>query len=336
MKIQFGELPNYLLFYRILKINKMNVLKKIIVALLILLNVFQGVAQTNSYAKPEWGYYSAKDGFLFAHVVKWPKDGKLVIDRTIKPREARLISDLSKKMKIKLINDKLTIFLPERAVNTDETVIKIKLMPNEDWANLKRYKKVNEALKAPGKKEKRVVFMGNSITDRWVDFRPEFFTKNNYIGRGISGQTTSQMLLRFRQDVIGLNPEVVVILAGTNDIAGNTGPITVPEIANNIFSMAEQARAHNIKVVLASVLPASNYSWSPSVNPVDKIVELNKLIKTYAEANNMVYLDYYSAMVNEDKGLIEAYGRDTVHPNAKGYSVMEPLANKAIKKALKK
>ena len=209
-------------------------------------------------------------------------------------------------------------------------------MPNEDWANLKKYKRANEALKAPEKKEKRVVFMGNSITERWVDFRPEFFTKNNYIGRGISGQTTSQMLLRFRQDVISLNPEVVVIHAGTNDIAGNRGPITVPEIANNIFTMAELAKAHNIKVVLASVLPASSYSWSPSINPVDKIIQLNSLIKDYAETNDIVYLDYYSPMVNEEKGLIKAYGRDTVHPSVKGYAIMEPLVKKAIKKAMKK
>lgn len=311
--------------------------KKTVAILTIVFNLFIGFSQTTSpYAKPEWGSYTTKDGFLFAHIEKWPADGKLVIDRAIKPREARLLSDPSKKMKIQLIDGQLTVFLPEKAPDVEKPVIKIQLMPNSDWANLKRYKKANEELKASEKKENWVVFMGNSITDRWVDFRPEFFAKNNYIGRGISGQTTSQMLVRFRQDVISLNPEVVVILAGTNDIAGNTGPITVPEIANNIFSMAELAKAHGIKVVLASVLPASNYSWSPSVNPIDKIVELNKLIKAYAEANNMVYLDYYSAMVNEDKGLIKAYGRDTVHPNAKGYSVMEPLAKKAIKKALKK
>ncbi|MBP0903862.1 SGNH/GDSL hydrolase family protein [Mariniflexile gromovii] len=190
-------------------------------------------------------------------------------------------------------------------------------------------------LKAPDKKENRVVFMGNSITERWVDFNPDFFTKNNYVGRGISGQTSSQMLLRFKQDVVNLKPKAVVIHAGTNDIAGNTGPITIPEIAENIFSMAEIAKANNIKVVLASVLPASSYSWSPSIEPIEKISELNSLIKNYAKKNGMVYLDYYSSMVNDEKGLKKEYGRDTVHPNLEGYHVMEPLVITAIKKALK-
>ncbi|MFD2832648.1 SGNH/GDSL hydrolase family protein [Gramella sp. AN32] len=176
--------------------------------------------------------------------------------------------------------------------------------------------------------------MGNSITEKWVQFDPEFFSKNNYIGRGISGQTTSQMLVRFRQDVIDLNPEVVVIHAGTNDIAGNTGPITVPEIAANIFSMVELAQAHDIKVILASVLPASSYSWSPSINPIEKIGQLNDFIKDYAKKNNVIYLDYYSAMVNDEKGLKKEYGRDTVHPSLKGYEVMAPLVKEAIKKAL--
>lgn len=180
-------------------------------------------------------------------------------------------------------------------------------------------------------KKVKAVFMGNSITERWVDFNPDFFTENNFVGRGISGQTTSQMLMRFKQDVIKLKPDVVVIHAGTNDIAGNTGPITVPQIANNIFKMAQMARAQNIKVVLASVLPASGYSWNPSVNPIEKISELNDLLKSYAEVNNMIYLDYYSKMVNNQKGLIEAYGRDTVHPNLEGYHVMEPLALNALK-----
>ncbi|MEP3837813.1 MAG: SGNH/GDSL hydrolase family protein [Algibacter sp.] len=314
----------------------MNLYNKIIVAVAVVLNVAIGYSQANTYAKPDWGGYTSEDGFLFAHVVNWPEDGKLVIDRTIKPREARLMPELSKKLKIKLIEDKLTILLPEKAASSEVSIVRIQLTPNDDWANLNKYKKANMELKSSGNKGKIVVFMGNSITERWVDFHEEFFTENNYVGRGISGQTTSQMLLRFKQDVVKLNPEAVVIHAGTNDIAGNTGPISVPEIAENIFSMAELAKANNIKVVLAAVLPASSYSWSPSIVPIDKISELNALLKAYAKRNKMVYLDYYTPMVNAEKGLKKEYGRDTVHPSIDGYLVMEPLVKQAIKKALKR
>ncbi|PQV48982.1 lysophospholipase L1-like esterase [Jejuia pallidilutea] len=315
----------------------MNLSKKIIiVTIAIIFNVLVGFAQSNNYAKPDWGAYTSEGGFIYAHVNQWPKDGKLVIDRAIKPREARLVSDPSKKLKIKLIDGNLTVLLPKNEPDVEVPIIKIQLIPNDDWANLKRYKKANMALKSTREKENRVVFMGNSITERWVDFHPEFFTENNYVGRGISGQTSSQMLLRFKQDVINLNPVAVVIHAGTNDIAGNRGLITVPEIADNIFSMAELAKANNIKVILASVLPASSYSWSPSIEPIEKISELNTLIEAYAKKHNIVYLDYYSKMVNDEKGLIKAYGRDTVHPNIEGYAIMEPLVIKAIRKALKK
>ncbi|MFB9057343.1 GDSL-type esterase/lipase family protein [Mariniflexile ostreae] len=315
----------------------MDICKKIIIiTVATLLNVGVGVSQTNTYAKPEWGNYTTEDGFLYAHVLNWPEDGKLVIDRAIKPRQATLVSEPSKKFKIKLIEDELTILLPEKPADSVASILKIQLVSNEDWANLNRYRKANEALQPPSKKENRVVFMGNSITERWVDFNPDFFTNNNFIGRGISGQTSSQMLLRFKQDVIHLNPKVVIIHAGTNDIAGNTGPISVTSIADNIFSMAELAKANNIKVVLASVLPASSYSWSPAIVPVEKISKLNTLIEAYTKANGLVYLDYYTPMVNADKGLKKEYGRDTVHPNLDGYHVMEPLVTEAIKKALKK
>ncbi len=292
-------------------------------------------ASASPYERPEWGRYTAKDGFLYAHVFNWPKDGKLVINRAIKPRQATLLTSPYQKLKTNLVDGNLTIHVPEKAPNDIATVIKIQLIPNEDWANLKRYKKLNKELKAPSKKENRVVFMGNSITQKWVEFNPDFFKENNYIGRGIGGQTTPQMLLRFRQDVINLSPKAVVIHAGTNDIAGNRGPMTIEQIANNIFTMAELAKAHNIEVILASVLPASSYSWSPSIEPTEKILKLNSLIKAYAKKNNMVYLDYYSAMVNENGGLKKELGRDTVHPNIKGYEVMEPLVKEAIKKALK-
>ena len=316
----------------------MNVYKALIIfTIAFTLNVGVGFAQTIPYEKPEWGAYTeGEEGFLMAHVVNWPENGKLIIDRAIKPREARLLSDPDKKIKIKLIDDKLTVLLPEKAPSSQISVVKIQLIPNDDWANFGRYRKANKELKAPTKKENRVVFMGNSITEKWVMFHADFFNENNYVGRGISGQTSSQMLLRFKPDVVNLNPKAVVIHAGTNDIAGNRGPISIAEIADNIFSMAEIAKANNIKVVLASVLPASSYSWSPSVEPIEKISELNSLIKAYAKKNNIVYLDYYTSMVNADKGLIKAYGRDTVHPNLDGYDVMEPLVKAAIRKALKR
>lgn len=206
----------------------------------------------------------------------------------------------------------------------------------QDWANLMQYEKANALLNPPAKGENRVVFMGNSITEKWEIYDSSYFLLNPYINRGISGQVTSQILLRFRSDVIDLHPKVVVIQAGTNDIAENKGPISLEQIAGNIFSMTELARANHIKVVLASVLPAVSYSWQPGIEPAEKIIALNSLIKEYARKNKIVYLDYYSSMVNDENGLKKEYGRDTVHPNTKGYQVMGPLANKAIAKALKK
>jgi lysophospholipase L1-like esterase len=204
----------------------------------------------------------------------------------------------------------------------------------QDWGNIERYKDDNVKLGSPVPGEKRVVFIGNSITEGWDKFYPDFFSGKPYINRGISGQTTPQMLVRFRSDVINLKPAVVVILAGTNDIAGNTGPSTLEMIEANIISMAELARANSIKVVLSSVLPAFDYPWRPGLNPAEKIAALNEMIKTYAKKNGIVYLDYYSSMVNEKKGLKEEYTYDGVHPNEAGYKVMGPLAEEAIAKAL--
>jgi alpha-L-fucosidase len=239
-------------------------------------------------------------------------------------------------LKTTLINGKLTIQLPEKSPDEISSVIKIKLIPNDDWENLTRYKDMNKVLKVPSKKENRVVFIGDSITQNWTRDHGVFFESNpSYINRGISGQTSGQMLLRFRPDVINLKPKVVIISAGTNDIAGNRGPTTIERIAGNIFSMAELAKQNNINVVLASVLPATSYSWSPSIEPADKIIALNKLIKAYAKRNKLIYLNYYAPMVNENKGLIKALGRDTVHPNVHGYHIMEPLVKEAIAKALK-
>ena len=197
----------------------------------------------------------------------------------------------------------------------------------QDWANLERFNKTNIPLKLM-KDDARVVFMGNSITEFW---RSEFFKENKlFVNRGISGQTTPQMLLRFRQDVLSLKPSAVVILAGINDIAHNTGPTTIKMIEDNIISMAELAKANNIKVILCSVLPANNFPWRKEIKPAPKVVELNTLIKAYAEKNDIVYVDYYSAMVDDEKGLKADLGDDGVHPNTKGYAIMEVLITQAI------
>lgn len=204
----------------------------------------------------------------------------------------------------------------------------------QDWQGFSRYKNDNEKIGLPSSKEKRVVFMGNSITDGWSNARPDFFAGKPYINRGIAGQTTPQMLVRFRADVIRLKPAVVVILGGTNDIAGNMGPSTLEMIEDNILSMAQLAKANGIKVVLCSVLPVLDYPWKPGVEPADKVIALNKLLKSDAEKGGITYVDYYSAMVNDQKGMKAEYSGDGVHPNEAGYKVMEPLVEKAIAKAL--
>ncbi|RYJ51130.1 acylhydrolase [Flavobacterium petrolei] len=206
----------------------------------------------------------------------------------------------------------------------------------QDWPNLNKYQNENANLKpiAPG--DKRIVFMGDSITEFWSVTDSEYFAGKPYVNRGISGQTTPQMLIRFRADIIALKPAAVIILAGINDIAGNTGPATLDMIANNIFLMAELAKANNIKVILCSVLPAYDFSWKPNQNPAEKVVALNKMIKNYADANGILYLDYFSTMKDERNGLKTAYSGDGVHPNKLGYQVMAPLAEKAITEVLAK
>lgn len=206
--------------------------------------------------------------------------------------------------------------------------------PPMDWANLKRFQNENKNLAAPKANESRVVFMGNSITEGWLNADPAFWTGKPYVNRGISGQTTPQMLLRFQQDVIDLKPKVVVILAGTNDIAGNTGPMTLEQSRDNIIAMAERAKANGIKVVLSSVVPAYDFPWRPGLEPAEKIVTLNKMLRAYCEANKIVYLDYHSAMKNSQNGLRKELGSDGVHPNLEGYKIMAPLAEKAIAEAL--
>jgi len=206
------------------------------------------------------------------------------------------------------------------------------ILSAQDWPNLRHYKEANQKLDIPFKEGHRVVFMGNSITEHW---RSAFFENNTaYVNRGISGQTTPQMLLRFRQDVIDLKPATVVILAGINDIAQNTGPITISEIEHNIIMMSELAKAHNINVILCSVVPANDFPWRPEIKPADKVIELNTLLKSYADTNNITYVDYYTPMVNTHKGLKKELGADAVHPNDKGYLVMEPIIEAAIRTTL--
>jgi lysophospholipase L1-like esterase len=205
----------------------------------------------------------------------------------------------------------------------------------DDWPNLKKYAEADKELGQPAPGVNRVVFMGNSITEFWGKIDSSFFADNPYIDRGISGQTSPQMLLRFRQDVINLKPKAVAILAGTNDIAENTGPISLEDIFGNIVSMVQLADQNNIKVILCSVLPAYDFPWHKGLHPAEKIVKLNKMIKSYCVENNITYVDYYSKMADARGGMEQEYTKDGVHPNLAGYRVMEPLVVEAINKVLK-
>ena len=202
----------------------------------------------------------------------------------------------------------------------------------KDWAGFDRYAEANAKISA----SPDVVFMGNSITDKWARMDPEFFTRNNFVGRGISGQTSSEMLVRFRRDVIDLHPKVVVILSGTNDVAQNNGYIAPENTLGNIVSMCELAKANGIKVILCSVTPTSVFSWRKDMKPAQKIRDLNKLIKAYAEANGIYYLDYYPKLTDEKGGLPQKWSYDTCHPNLVCYrQIMEPMVCEAIGKVLK-
>ena len=220
-----------------------------------------------------------------------------------------------------------------------------RLMGNDvrlrDWASLARYREHNRALPPAAAGEARVVFMGDSITDAWPQRGADFFAGKPYVGRGISGQTTPQMLVRFRPDVIDLKPKVVVILAGTNDIAGNSGPMTNEEVQGNLASMAQLAKANGIRVVMSSIQPVSSYHVAPNgvpqtiTRPMDRIRAINEWMKKYAASEGHVYLDYFPAMI-DDKGLLrEDLSADDLHPNAKGYAIMGPLAETAIRQALR-
>ena len=203
-----------------------------------------------------------------------------------------------------------------------------------DWANMKFYDERNEKLKKTADPN-RVVFMGNSITQGWSHFNPRFFRDNPFVNRGIGGQTSPQMLVRFRADVINLNPKAVVIMAGTNDIAGNTGLISIQNTAENIFSMAEIAIANNITVYICSTLPAIDFLWSSGLEPASKIVKLNAILKSYCRENGLTYVDYYDAMVDANGGLkVPEYtaANDLVHPNLEGYKVMEEIILASLKR----
>ena len=206
----------------------------------------------------------------------------------------------------------------------------------EDWPNLARYRDEDQALASPGANEQRVVFLGDSITDGWGRWggTGAFFPGKPFVNRGISGQTTPQMLLRFQQDVVHLHPAAVVILAGTNDIAGNTGPSTPQMIEDNLSSMAELARANGIRVVLASITPVYRYPWRPALEPVAEVRGINSWMRTYCVSHGDVYLDYYDAMEDPQGAMLPGYSSDGVHPLARGYSVMTTLALAAIDRAL--
>ena len=200
----------------------------------------------------------------------------------------------------------------------------------QDFANFGRYEKQNQQVISQNIAPNSVL-MGDSITEGWFATDPGFFTKNNFVGRGISGQVTSQMLLRFREDVIKLKPKRVIILAGTNDIAENQGPISLEKVFGNIVSMAELAKANNIKVILCSVLPAYDFPWRKDMKPADKVIALNKMIKDYAQKNNITYVDYHNALKNEKNGLPKEIAEDGIHPNKSGYEKMEAILMKTLK-----
>lgn len=194
----------------------------------------------------------------------------------------------------------------------------------QDWPQLMYYQKANKALLTSGNSIE-AVFFGNSITEGWPQFSPTFFSLHNFEGRGIGGQTTPQLLLRFRQDVLSLRPKKVILLAGINDIAQNTGPISLNAIMDNIIAMTELAEVNGVQMILCSVLPANSFPWRPEIIPTQKVIDLNQKIKTYAHKKDLVYVDYYSSMVNDQKGLKDSLGYDTVHPNKAGYELMEKI-----------
>ncbi len=225
-------------------------------------------------------------------------------------------------MKIKLLL--LTLILASQSLLAETK-------KSDDWTQYSRYEKANAELTT----SPDVVFMGNSITDNWAKIRPEFFANNNFVGRGISGQTSVKMLARFRSDVVNLNPKAVVILAGTNDIAQNNGPISTQHTAENIYSMCDVALQNDITPIICSVMPCVQFGWRKHIEPSELIVELNEILKAYAKRNKIAYIDYHAEMSNAQGGLDPELSADGCHPTAYGYFVMEGIVTEGIKKALK-
>lgn len=213
---------------------------------------------------------------------------------------------------------------------TFASIILSTMLSSQDFANYGRYEKQNQEVLSKNIAPNSV-FMGDSITEGWFSTDPGFFTENNFVGRGISGQVTSQMLLRLREDVIKLKPKRVIILAGTNDIAENQGPISLDKVFGNIVSMADLAKANNIKVILCSVLPAYDFPWRKDLQPADKVIALNKMIKDYAVKNKITYVDYHSALKDDKNGLPKEIAEDGIHPNKLGYEKMEAILMKSLK-----
>lgn len=208
---------------------------------------------------------------------------------------------------------------------------------SDDWAALSKYKRENELLAPAAKGEERVVFLGSSIFEFWKQKDPEYFKRNPYIDRGISGQISPQLLIRFRQDVINLKPKAVIILAGSNDLAGNKGHVSNETVLNNIKSMAELAKKNHIKVILCKYLPIYEYPWNKNLKGVaDQIISLNDEIVAYAKANRFTILDYWTPLVDERNGQKAEYTDDGVHPNLAGYKVMETVTEQAIDKILRR
>ncbi len=203
-----------------------------------------------------------------------------------------------------------------------------------DWPQLAFYREANAALPAPAAGQKRMVLLGDSITEFWPRRSPGFFETTGYIGRGIGGQTSPQMVVRFHQDVIALKPAVTLILAGTNDVAENTGPATDEQIIDNLTAMVEMAQANKVRVVIGSVPPATRFYWKPELQPAQRIAALNTKIKAWAQSRGLVYADFWSVLAMPDGTMNPDYAGDSVHPNPKGYAVMEPVAKAAIDKAL--
>ena len=206
-------------------------------------------------------------------------------------------------------------------------ILSMQSMYAQNWAQLNRYQAANTKVSSASIE---LLFLGDSITEGWPQFRPQFFQNNPFVDRGIGGQTTPQMLLRFRQDVIALQPKKVILLAGINDIAQNTGPISLEQIMDNIKSMSEIAKANGIEMILCSMLPANSFPWWPEIIPTEKVIDLNQKIQAYAAEQSLIYIDYYTPMVDSQGGLKANLGYDTVHPNAAGYKLMEQILSNYI------